>query len=457
MNHQILSVTDLRNFGIALMLTSLTLASPVLFAGSAFAASPVETTLYEFQSHPDGGNPTSPVIFDKAGNIYGTTSNGGMYGFGSVFELSPPTAQGGPWTETVIYNFEAGSDGANPSSGLVLDSKGNLYGEVWGGSVGRGDVFQLTPPPVPGGSWTYREIYLFCVNWSPCPDGGLPAGGLAVDKNGNLYGTTLTGGFATPGAGCCGVVFKLAKPHGKVKTWTQSVLYTFTGFLAGENDGGMPDGGVVLDKSGNVYGTTYYGGDPAGCGGQGCGTIFELSPSGSTYNETILYAFHGTGDGDGPKSNLIFDKLGALYGTASGEGAGDDGNAYKLSPPTQNGGTWQQTVLYTFKGLAASDGADPQAALKFVGKSLYGTTAIGGSASCDYGSGNVGCGIVFKLLPTGSSWKETVLWNFGSDGSQPEAPLIFRKGAFYGTGSNGGNSKPSCQFGTCGSVFELVP
>jgi hypothetical protein len=449
MKHDSLSVSRVRNLGIAVTIAGLILTV------SASASGPTESTLYNFLGHPDGSNPASPVTFDKAGNIYGTTVDGGMYGFGAIFELSPPAIEGGAWTENVLYSFEAGSDGANPSSGVVLDDKGALYGEVFLGSVGRGDVYKLAPPTTPGGSWSESTVYLFCVDFSPCPDGNQPSGGLASDGDGNLYGTTELAGDIT--ATCCGIVFKLTRPHGTVTTWTETVLHTFFGLSSGHHDGSTPMGGVILDKDGNVYGTTLDGGDPSGCGGKGCGTVFKLSKVDGAWKESILYAFHGTGDGRGPQSGLIFDECGALYGTASGDGV-NPGNVFKLSPPTESGGAWTEKVLYSFKGLAALDGADPQAGVVFRGNDLYGTTANGGSASCSYGSGNVGCGTVFKLGPptTGTGpWHETILWDFSGDGSDPVAPLTVRKGVLYGTASDGGDSS-LCQFG-CGGVFELVP
>ena len=439
-----MSISRVRNLGIIVAIASLTLTV------SASASGPAESTLYNFLGHPDGENPAFPVTFDKAGNIYSATVNGGMYGWGEIFQLSPPAMEGGSWTENILYNFQAGSDGANPSSGVLFDAEGNLYGEVFLGSVGRGDVFELTPPSTPSGSWAQDTVYLFCVDFAPCPDGNQPSGGLVFDPEGNIYGTTALGGNTVT---CCGIAFKLTKPHGTVTSWTETVLHTFVGISSGHHDGSTPMGGVIRDKEGNVYGTTLDGGDPSACGGKGCGTVFKLSAEGGVWKESILYAFHGTGDGRAPQSGLIFDECGALYGTTSGEGIYNPGNVFKLSPPTHSGGAWTERVLYRFRGLAALDGANPQAGVVFRGKDLYGTTANGGSASCSYGSGNVGCGTVFKLAPptTGTGpWHETILWDFSGGGSDPLAPLIVRDGALYGTASDGGASGS-------GTVFEIVP
>jgi uncharacterized repeat protein (TIGR03803 family) len=240
------------------------------------------------------------------------------------------------------------------------------------------------------------------------------------------------------------------------------VLHNFTG---SPSDGYEPQSGVIFDKSGNLYGTTYYGGDYSACQKGGCGVVFELSPVAGAWSESLLYAFHGTGDGNGPSGALVFDKSGALYGATSGEGVYNNGNVFKLSPPAVQGGQWTESVLYAFGSSNGSlDGYDPGAGVIFEGKNLYGTTVAGGSGSCSYNGGvtSAGCGTVFELAPprTGAgSWTEKILWNCAgsdTDGSHaPEAALTLRNGAFYGT-TSGGNGNGPCQFG-CGAVFKLVP
>jgi len=424
-----------------------------MLAGSALASGPKETTLYYFMptlGDNDGYGPAAPVVFDKAGNIYGTTQYGGQFGAGTAFELMPPAIQGGAWTETVLYSFTGGSDGQQPSSGLLLDSKGALYGEtLYGGYNISGTVFKLSPPAIQGGDWTETTIYVFCSSTSCGPGGERPAGGLVFDKKGNLYGTATIGG--NPTTGCCGVVFELIKPNGKQKVWTETVLYIFNG----GNDGYEPGNGVIFDQTGNLYGTTPGGG---GCSVyiSGCGVVFELTPTGGAWTESVLYRFQGAADGISPTSGLIFDKSGALYGTTAAYGGLTNGTVYKLSPPAVQGGAWTESVLYSFQGFSngGTDGYFPVADVIFDGNALFGTTAYGGSVPCGNANGVSGCGTLFKLTPPKSgagAWTEKILWNFASGGAYPEAALKLKGGAFYGTTSSGGNT---CQ---CGAVFELVP
>jgi uncharacterized repeat protein (TIGR03803 family) len=420
----------------------------LMFAGRAFASSPTETTLYSFLGGSDGANPAAGVVFDKAGNIYGTTPYGGMFNAGTVFELSPPAVQGGAWTEAILYSFTGGLDGQLPSSGLILDGKGALYGEtVYGSYDISGTVFKLTPPAIKGGKWTETTLYGFCPAGNPCIDGRRPSGGLVFDKKGNLYGTASLGG--NPATGCCGVVFELTPSHNTKKAWTETVLYIFNG----GSDGSAPNTGVVFDASGNLYGTTQNGG---GCSAYvvGCGVAFELTPAVGAWTESVLYRFQGGTDSINP-SGLIFDKSGALYGTAGG-GVYNEGSVFKLSPPAVQGGAWTESVLYSFLGFTngAVDGYTPAAGMILNGKVLFGTTEFGGSVPCGNANGVSGCGTVFRLAPPKSgtgSWTETILWNFASGGAYPAAALTLKGGAFYGTTSGGGNP---CQ---CGAVFELVP
>jgi hypothetical protein len=429
-------------------LLAVTIAS-LMFSGGAWASGPTETTLYSFLGNPDGCNPIGPVVFDKAGNIYGTTQYCGQLGNGSVFELSPPAIPGGAWTEAVLYSFTGGtSDGGVPSSGVILDSKGALYGTtLYGGYASSGTVFKLAPPAIQGGAWTETTLYRFCSSGT-CTDGIRPSGGLVFDKKGDLYGTASGGG--NNAIGCCGVVFELT-PR-KQGLWRETVLYTFLGNYFGQSDGYSPQNGVIFDTAGNLYGTTLSGGDYSACQNGGCGVVFELSLSTGSWSESLLYVFQGTGDGNGPSGSLVFDKAGALYGTTSGESVYNSGNVFRLTPPVEQGGPWTESVLYSFQGLP-SDGSWPQG-VTFVGKNLFGTTALGGlygGGCCDLG------GIAFKLTPprTGTgAWTETILWNFGNgfDGHGPN-PLTLKGGAFYSTDSDNGQG---CQFG-CGTVFKLVP
>jgi uncharacterized repeat protein (TIGR03803 family) len=258
----------------------------------------------------DGKYPYGGLISDAAGNLYGTTINGGASDAGVVFELAPGL------TETVLHSFcsQTGcADGANPEgAGLVMDADGNLYGTTaWGGSTAPGGViFKLAP------DGTYTVLYRFCQQ-SFCADGYRPHAGLIIDAAGNLYGTTYTTGGPYYG----GVVFKLA-PDG-----TYTVLYTFCS-QTGCADGGNPLAGLIMDAAGNLYGTTSEGGSTTAPGG----VIFKLAPDG-TY--TVLYNFCSQAacvDGVAPEAGLIMDAAGNLYGTTVNGGANNLGVVFKLSP-----------------------------------------------------------------------------------------------------------------------------
>jgi uncharacterized repeat protein (TIGR03803 family) len=268
-----------------------------------------EKVLYSFGSQSgDGTIPAAGLTFDKEGNLYGTTSTGGDFGDGTVFEL---TLAG---TEKVLYSFgsQAG-DGAWPQGGLIFDKKGNLYGTTaGGGAYGDGTVFELTA------AGAEKILYSF---GSYAGDGLYPYAGLIFDKKGNLYGTTFNGGDLECVPYGCGAVFELTK-KGK-----ENVLYSFGG---SSGDGNNPWASLTFDKEGNLYGTTYDGGDFECDALYGCGTVFELTAAGT---EKVLYTFGSqSGDGAYPAAGMTFDKKGNLYGTTSGGGAYDEGTVFKLTP-----------------------------------------------------------------------------------------------------------------------------
>ena len=361
----------------------------LLAARGSGSAQTAFSTLYEFEGPPDAANPAGPLISDASGALYGTTAEGGN--LGCVIEY-----QGAP--------------------------------------AGCGTVFKLTPPATPGGAWTESVLYSFSNNGS---DGYPPEGSLTFDASGALYGTTFNGG--THGGG---TVFKLTPPTISGGSWTEAVLYSFTG---GGSDGGFPFTGVIADKSGALYGTT-------GSGGTGYGTVFKLTPpatSGGAWAERTLYSFTGASDGGGPYAGLIFDASGALYSTTAGGGTNGGGTVFKLTPPAISGGAWTETVLYSFCSQTnCTDGKSPLADVIFdASGALYGTTEEGGTG---------GYGSAFKLTPpatSGGAWTESVLHSFtgtGGDGPSPNAGLIFdASGALYGTTGSGGNRG--------GTVFRLTP
>jgi uncharacterized repeat protein (TIGR03803 family) len=299
-----------------------------------------ETVLYSFQENGhDGRYPQASLIFDAAGNLYGTTYDGGVNNVGTVFELTPGSS--GTWTETVLYSFQNNSqDGANPSANLVFDAAGNLYGTtMFGGPIrtgkcngGCGTVFELTPGS--NGTWTEKVLHFF--DWW---DGATPWDGLVVGPSGSLYGTTSYGNVQ-------GNVFRLrADANGK---WTEKALHIFH---SGDGDeGDAPRAPVIFDAAGNLYGAAL---NSYGYSG---GTVFKLKHG--TWTEDVLYSFPSSGqDGSNPYAGLIFDRNGNLYGTteaggADGSGCGNSGcgTVFRLKH-----GTWTEEVLHSFTG--GSDGA----------------------------------------------------------------------------------------------------
>ncbi len=428
--------------------------------GTVFEATPASgggwttRTAYGFPT-TDGDDSRGSLIEDAAGNLYGTTAEGGPNNVGAVFELSP--ISGGGWKEKILYTFTETLDGgspfgAYPSAGLVMDSAGNLYGTTsGGGDGGLGTVFRLSPNS--GGQWSETVLHSFTGGDA---DGQSPFSGLALDPAGNLYGTTEFGG-----ANGLGVVFELSQgAHGE---WIASVIHQFAGF---PSDGSWPLAGLVLDAKGNLYGATFTGGNSTACPRArglttGCGTVFELLPGvGGVWNETVLYSFtNSNGDGSHPEATLVFDEAGNLYGTTTGGGLtghcfvnGPDscGTVFELAP--NGSGGWKESVLYAFRG-SPNDGSNPGAGLvRDATGNLYGTTVVGGNAS--NGVDTYGLGTVFELSPeAGGGWTETVLHNFQltGDGRLPQAGLLLDgSGRIYGTTTGDASLVGSV-------VFELAP
>jgi uncharacterized repeat protein (TIGR03803 family) len=400
-------------------------------SGNAFAASPAESILYTFQTGGDGEAPYGGLVADHHGNLYGTTFNGGDFGLGTVFKMTPPKKEHGSWTETVIYSFGAtDEDGAWPYSGLVIDHHGNLYGTtIFGGNQAVcpycGTVFMLTAPSSPGGEWTESVLWSF----GGSPDGIFPYGTLTMDPKGNLYGTTVLGGSSGSGA-----VFEVTPSGGGA--WNEQVLYNFGQTTV---DGGNPFAGVVRNSDGTLYGTTSMG------GAYGYGTVYELTKprTASAWAETVLYSFTGGADGGEPISGVILDDGGRLDGTASIGGNASCGSGcgtvYQLRPPSGHSAAWTMNVLYAFTG--DSDGSEPSGGVvRSSGGKLLGTASVGGSANCDGG-----CGTVYELTPPKngqSAWTETTLYEFAggaTDGAFPASSLLLTEenGAIGVTTSGG--------------------
>jgi uncharacterized repeat protein (TIGR03803 family) len=428
----------------------------VLILAATAALGQNETVLYTFQGGSDGRQPMAGLISDQSGNLYGTTYYGGgsancAGGCGTVFELSPPSAPGGNWSESVLYAFQGGTDGVFPQAALIFDSAGNLYGTTFGGSntgclgYGCGTVFELSPPSAPRLAWTETILHHF----QGSGDGSNPAASLIFDAAGNLYGTASAGGKLErcEGEGC-GTVFELSPPSAPGGSWTYSVLLTFGG-----SKGAFPVSALIFDSQGNLYGTTEYGDTHD----TQFGTVFQLAPPAApsgAWIETLLYAFDGYSGGKWPLAGLVFDQKGNLYGTTFGGGTSysgicrnDEGCGvvFELSPPSVSGDPWTETVLASFRPVY---GAQPAAPVVFddLGN-LYGTTRYDGE-SYEYGS-------AFELMPPaapGGAWTGTILHVFksGTDGATPYSPLLMGTGgAFYGTTEAGGTAND-------GTVYALV-
>lgn len=373
------------------------------------------TLLYTFTGGTDGAYPAGGLVQDSAGNLYGTTPNGGSglwcaVGCGTVFKVNTAGQ------ETVLHSFAgAGTgDGSIPEYGsLIRDGAGNLYGTTFnGGTHNNGTVFRLSP--------TGKETV---ISFTGGANGGYPAAGLVPDAAGNVYGTTTFRGSGCAPFGC-GTVFKVSSA-GK-----ETALYSFCS-LSNCADGSYPYGGVVRDSAGNLYGTTYAG------GASGAGTVFKVDTSGQ---ETVLHSFTGPPDGYLPFAGLVMDNAGNLYGTTIIGGTEDGGAVFKV-----NSTSGQETVLYSFCSQpGCTDGQLPYAALVWVGGFLYGTTEFGGAS---------GAGTVFEVNPAN---QETVLYSFCSqlncaDGGQPTASLLRdTAGNLYGTTSGLG------AYGA-GTVFKVAP
>ena len=337
----------------------------VVFKLSHQGAGWILSTLYTFQGGEDGAYPLGGVTLGPDGSLYGTTNAGGVgcnpEGCGTVFKLRPSAAvcraASCPWTETVLYRFTGGSDGAYPSlENLIFDQAGNLYGTTAQGGINRqGLVFELIPS---NGHWTENVLYRFTGNG----DGLIPAGGVTFDNAGNLYGTCA---YSSGGGG---TVYELS-PSGA--GWTEKTLHSF---VQSQNDGFEPSGGVVIDAQGNLYGTTEYGGYYQQ------GTAYQLSPSNGNWNFTLLHSFEGN---EGPGDTPTLDAAGNVYGTS--QYSGGDGLVFELSP--YNGG-WNYSNLHVFD---YSDGYLPYASVIFDRQgNLYGTTSEGGS---DF------AGVIFEITP----------------------------------------------------------
>jgi uncharacterized repeat protein (TIGR03803 family) len=395
------------------------------------------STLYNFQGGATDGSFPNPDLSARKDGYYGTTRAGGSDDAGTVFHLIPPTEPGGVWTNSLIYSFTGGSDGSVPFfSGVVFDLAGNAYGTTeGGGEFNAGTIFKLTAPKHPGGQWTESVLYSFTGG----ADGMFPQATLIRDFAGNLYGTAVAGGI--PGPGCppsgCGVIFKISPPRWRHGTAKVSTLYSFTGGADGAAPSGLvfgPHAGIygttnfggahglgvvfrlsfvpkhgqwvqtvlyafetgnrfagsvqpalIFDRFGALYGTRQTGGD------SNLGIAFKLSPptlASGAWTATILHSFGANGDGINPIGRLTLDHSGSVYGTTLTGGATGRGIIFKLTPPDARSSTWAETIVHTFDG---TDGGFASSTLRFDKQgSLYGIASEGGQFNF---------GTLFRLIP----------------------------------------------------------
>lgn len=314
-----------------------------------------ERVLYSFSGGNDGGNAATGLVLDRHGTLYGTTVVGGTFSCGTAFALAPQTQP--PWHETVLYNFGCYADGKNPHGGVTFDPAGNLDGTTVAGGTGGicasdgcGVVFQL--------KGTAEKVL---HNFTAGKDGFGPGGGVAYDPSGDVFGTTPDGGIHNDG-----IVYEIVRLAGGRRH--ERVIHAFTG----GKDGAVGSLGLLLiDKSGNLYGVAEEG------GAHGAGTVFELSPGANkSWSFHTLYAFKGSPDAASPYGGVTADSSGNLYGTTYYGGASGQGSVFALVRNARGG--YRERVLYSFSG--GSDGGSPTSTLAFgPSGNLYGTTSAGGT------------------------------------------------------------------------------
>jgi uncharacterized repeat protein (TIGR03803 family) len=372
------------------------------------------TILWSFGGSPDGSEPSGNVVVDDAGNVFGTTRNGGITNDGTVFKITVPK-KGEKFTESILHSFN-GADGTFPV-GAIEDGSGNFFVSTFsGGSSNFGTVVELSPS-----SGVYAETGLFSFDYS---DGAYPLGA-PVEVENTLYMTTSGGGSSGPS----GTISSLGiSPSGL----QDNDLYNFTGLA----DGNGPSAGLVADSSGALYGTTTYG----GVNQEGVVFKFVPKPSGGG-TETVLWSFGAPNGGALPRSGVVLDASGNIYGTTfytSGSAQNPTGNGvvFKLS---QNGGTYNETVLHTFVG-GITDGAGPLASPTLVGTMLYGTTSDGG-----VGKRKSGFGTIYQVSTAGTDYA-TIHSFVGTDGSDQVGSLTAAGSFLYGTAVAGGASKHGVVF-----------
>jgi uncharacterized repeat protein (TIGR03803 family) len=394
-------------------------AATVVFTLSLATVAAATTHVIFSFGEGEGEYADTDLETDSAGNIYGTTVLGGDFGSGTVFQLSSTT---NGWVHTVLYSFTGGADGGEPYKGVTLDREGNLYGTaVTGGSGscegGCGVVYKLTNS---GGIWSQRVIHAFAGG----NDGSGPGARVTVDRSGNVYGMAPTGG-----AHGLGTIYKIFQ--GPSGGWSLKVIHAFTGGA----DGATGSAGRMILRNGHLYGAATTGGT------FGSGVVFELTPREGQWDFKTIYSFKGQVDGSFPYGALLFDASGNIFGTTYYGGANNIGSVYELS--RRPIGEWEEKVLYSFRD--GTNGNSPISNLVFDSAgNLYGTTSEGG----------LGSGIIFKLSPvSGGQWTESVVHRFRGppDGAFAyNGMVVDRFGNFYGATVHGGDNDD-------GSIYKFTP
>jgi uncharacterized repeat protein (TIGR03803 family) len=432
----------------------------VLLLLVAATANPVYKTVYQFPGGQSGGVPVNVgnLAADGAGNLYGTTQQGGTCGHGTVFQLSSAGKEFA--VPKMLHSFCSVPDGNDPFGAVVIDeSAKNIYGTTLsGGACSMGTVFRVSNS---GSGWTETVLHSFCGKTPKKIDGAEPYAGVVLDpgKRGccYIYGTTRSGGTTqSKGKSGFGTVFGISD------SGTYEVIYSFCPKGTECVDGAYPKSGLVVDKCGNLYGMTVAGGS------SGNGTIFRISRSGSKWTETVLHSFKDGAnprDGANPQYASLTLADGRIFGVTTAGGDSNDGTVFQMTlSPESN-----ETVLYSFGGSTKRDGAKPEGTLvRDSTGNLYGTTTFGGSAKCTLGReglpNDAGCGTVFKLEPTNGGWTENVLYLFQGrgDGGYPQSGLVRdpASGRLYGATKYTENICDSVKLHKlyrCGVLYEVQP
>jgi uncharacterized repeat protein (TIGR03803 family) len=416
----------MQNRSLSLEWMAAAIIAVCVLATATRSAAQQETVLYNFGNGADTSAPEGNLTVDSAGNFYGTSDQGGgTYGGGTVFELTRNAD--GTWANKILHSFGNGNDGSRLRSGVIFDTAGHLFGTtIEGGAHNQGTVFEMTRRA--NGIWAEKILHSFNGT-----DGINGWDKLTFDASGNMFSTTAIGGNYGQGT-----LYEMMPKAGG--GWTFKVLHHF----GNGHDGAQPQGGLILDTAGNLYGATTYGGR------YGVGTVFEFSPkAGGGWIEKLLYSFKNNGvDGGNPFSSVIFGADGNLYGDTYFGGAVGSGTVYELTHTS--GGGWTETTLYNFPNNLAADGSNPQTRVTFdAAGNLYGSAGWGGGIE-------PGAGTIFKMTPTaGGTWNYEVLHNFNdsaTDGYRPSfCEIVFdSSGNLYGLTGQGGT------YGT-GTFYQIAP